>query len=121
MIVSTKPRRKNAGRPADKDAPRFLQWLRGRECILADQGGCDGKLEAAHLDFAGGKGVGTKVADRYAVPMCQAHHRLQHTIGWPALMLRMGVGAGPLLDAAKRFWLAWPGRPAWERKLEDRA
>lgn len=121
MKVSSAPRRKNAGRPPEKDARQFLAWLRGRDCIFADSGECDGKIVAAHLDFAGGKGTGSKVADRYAVPIRggpNGHHALQHRIGWQTFMARMGVTREALMIAAARLWNKWPGRLKWER---DRA
>ncbi len=62
MRVDCRPRKRNAPRLASKHAPQFLQWLRGRPCILAFNGECEGKTEAAHIDFAGGKGMGSKVA-----------------------------------------------------------
>jgi hypothetical protein len=73
------PRKKNSHK-ADfyLRAPSFLQWLRGRNCLLCDKGGCEGRIEAAHVDYAGGKGVGIKVADRFSIPLCSAHHRAQH-------------------------------------------
>lgn len=114
----TAPRHKNAGRPPEKDARGFLQWVRGRGCIFAHMGGCSGKIEPMHLDFAGGKGTSTKVADRYTVPGCSAHHRIQHNKGWQTFMRLMGTTANELLVAAARLWNAWPGRPAWERKQE---
>lgn len=114
MRVNSAPRHKNSGRPPEKDARAFLQWLRGRECPFADHGGCEGKMEAAHLDFAGGKGVGTKVADRYAIPMCSAHHRRQHQIGWDTFCREMGVTKERLLVGAAMLWNLWPGRGKWE-------
>lgn len=117
MRVDVRARHRNAGRPPEKDAKGFLQWLRGRPCIFADQGDCQGKIVPAHLDFAGGKGMSTKVADRYCVPMCGlAHHARQHNIGWDTFMLEMGVTREQLMLAAARLWSAWPGREAWERK-----
>ena len=116
--VSTAPRKRNSPRIAEKSAPAFLRWLRGREC-LAFSPICLGKIEAAHVDYAGGKGMGTKVADRHAIPLCSAHHRLQHANGWPwfdIMTLRL-AGAGEV--AAAKYWRAWPGRIAWERKLAD--
>lgn len=118
---NTRPRHRNAPRPAEKDAPRFLQWLRGRECLFAGIGECSGKIEAMHLDFAGGKGVGTKVADRFAVPSCSGHHRDQHNKGWATFLARVGMTKERLLTAAAVYWSAWPGRRAWESKQEDRA
>lgn len=114
MRVSTAPRRKNSGRPDEKSALGFLQWLRGRPCIFADHGGCEGKIEAMHLDFAGGKGVGSKVADRYALPSCSFHHRRQHQRGWISFCREMEVTKEQLLNAAAILWNQWPGRRAWE-------
>jgi hypothetical protein len=108
------PRKKNAGRPPEKDARGFLQWLRGRECAFALYGGCEGRIEAMHLDFAGGKGTGTKVADKFALPCCSGHHLRQHTKGWATFLKEIGVNKEALLSAADRFWKAWPGRPKWE-------
>lgn len=119
MRVDTRPRHKNAPRPAEKSAPGFLQWLRGRECIFAHMGGCEGKIEAMHLDFAGDKGLSSKVSDRYAIPGCSTHHHLQHGLGWDTFVALMQTTKDELLKAAATFWRAWSGRPAWERKLEE--
>jgi hypothetical protein len=120
MRVDVSPRRKNAPRPAEKSAPQFLQWLRGRACVfrVIDGARCEGKIEAAHLDWAGGKGIGTKVRDSAAVPMCSGHHRLQHNKGWATFMREREVNKTLMLEAACKFWSAWPGRIAWERKQE---
>jgi hypothetical protein len=112
--VDVRPRKRNAPRPAEKSAPSFLQWLRGRDC-LAVGGACFGRIEAAHVDFAGGKGIGTKVADRYAVPLCSFHHAKQHRWGWKTFQAAFQIDA---LAAAEAYWRAWPGRIAWERKQE---
>jgi len=115
LRANTAPRKRNSGRPLDKDAPRFLQWLRGRNCVLAGQAGhvCEGKIEACHVDYAGGKGMGTKVADRFAIPGCSGAHRRQHAIGWTRFEAETGINA---LRLANDFWKAWPGRSAWETK-----
>lgn len=119
MRVNTRSRHKNAGRPPEKSAPGFLQYVRGRPCIFHDEGGCAGKIVPAHLDWAGGKGMGSKVADRYCVPMCGlGHHARQHSIGWDSFMAEMGVTREQLLLGSAKFWNAWPGRAAWERKQE---
>lgn len=117
-FVNAKPRRKNAPRPAEKSAPGFLQWLRGRECAFFHDGGCSGKMEAAHLDFAGDKGMGTKVSDRYAVPMCAGHHWMQHRYGWDTFLDSLSRSKGKMMMSAGAYWVAWPGRIAWERKQE---
>lgn len=105
-------RHRNAGRPASARAPRFLQWLRGRPCLLEKAGGCEGRIEAAHVDYAGMKGVGRKVDDRFAVPMCSGHHREQTDTSWPRFERKYDIDA---LSASKAFWWAWPGRISWER------
>ena len=109
-----RPRIRNAGRSAEKSAPGFLKWLRGRLCALARQHGheCRGKIVAAHVDHAGGKGVGTKVADRHAIPLCDGAHEEQHRVGWRSFEARYRLNA---VELAEAFWRAWPGRAAWER------
>lgn len=113
--IDTRPRIRNAGRPAEKSAPGFLKWLRGRACLIAGRAGhqCSGKVRACHVDYAGDKGVGTKVSDRFAVPMCDgAHGEQTDRLGWGPFEAKYGIKA---LDAAAEFWRAWPGRGAWER------
>jgi hypothetical protein len=117
MRVDTRPRRKNSPRIAEKSAPGFLQWLRGRNCCCLSRGGCGGKIEAAHVDYAGDKGMSTKVSDRFAIQLCTSHHAEQHRIGWKAFEAKY-----PGLDAlrtAEFLWSQWPGRIPWERKLSD--
>jgi hypothetical protein len=118
--VDSRPRKRNAPRIAEKDAPGFLQWIRGRRtCVWQGKGECGGKIEPQHLDFAGGKGVGTKVADRYVLPCCSVHHTWQHLWGWKTFLTRMEATESMALRVADRLWFKWPGRPAWERKLSD--
>jgi hypothetical protein len=120
MRVDTRPRKRNAPRIAEKSAPGFLQWLRGRECFCSTIKDatvwCEGRLEAAHVDHAGGKGMGTKVRDSAAIPLCSKHHRIQHKDGWLTFQTVYGFDA---VAVAELYWRAWPGRPAWERKLSD--
>lgn len=71
-----------------------------------------------HLDFAGGKGVATKVADHYAIPGCSKHHKRQTDRGWVTFLREVRLTKDELLNAAAHYWRAWPGRIAWERKLE---
>lgn len=113
--IDLSPRHKNSGRPPEKDAPGFLQWIRTKNCLLAGNkkaGPCWGKIRACHVDYAGGKGVATKVADRFSVPMCDGHHDEQHK-GWQTFERKHDLDA---LDASIKFWFAWPGRRDWERK-----
>jgi hypothetical protein len=120
--LDLRSRHRNRGRPPQKDAPGFLQFVRGRPCIFADSGDCQGKVQACHLDFAGGKGLNSKVADRYSVPMCGlGHHARQHGVGWDSFMAEMGVTREELMIAAARLWHAWPSRRQWESKQQGDA
>jgi hypothetical protein len=116
--IDVRPRRKNAPRIAEKSAPGFLQWLRGRNCYigLGREHTCSGKIQAAHVDYAGGKGMATKVADRHSVPLCEGHHAEQHRIGWQSFNKKYNVDCALV---ALTYWRNWPGRIAWERKLEE--
>jgi hypothetical protein len=113
---ATRSRHQNAPRPAWKVAEAFKQWLRGRPCACAGRGPtCSGKVQSAHVDYAGGKGTGTKVADRNCIPLSEGCHRLQHDRGWPWFDQQVlgGVSRGLMLSA--EYWRAWPGRAAWEK------
>lgn len=116
MKIDLRPRHRNSPRPAEKSAPGFLQWLRGRSCLCAATGRCSGKIEAAHVDYAGDKGMGSKVRDSAAVPLCTWHHAEQHRIGWPQFERKYFEGRRFALDAAGFLWSRWPGRRAWEAK-----
>ena len=55
---------------------RFLSFVRSLPCSVA---GCASQeIEAAHF---GPRGVGTKVHDFLAVPLCSRHHREHHDNG----------------------------------------
>ncbi len=113
--VDTRPRHRNASRPAHKFAPGYLKWLRGRSCYLAGQGdhARSGKVRACHVDYAGDKGVGTKVSDRHALPMCDGAHTEQtDQLGWGPFERKYRFDA---LFVAAEFWRLWPGRAAWEQ------
>lgn len=115
LRIDTRPRRKNSHK-ADffLRAPQFRQWLRGRLCLLADKGGCGGTMVAAHVDYAGGKGVGIKVHDKHCIPLCDDHHKAQHSWGWDTFEENFKLGIGGAALAAAAYWNAWPGRKAWE-------
>lgn len=111
--INTKPRKKNAPRAKWRVAEGFKKWIRGRTCIINNHE-CAGRMEACHVDYAGGKGMGLKVADMFCVPMCEHHHREQHK-GWKSFEKKYRIKA---IELAEAFWRAWPGRIKWERELE---
>jgi hypothetical protein len=122
-----RPRHRNAPRPAEKSAPTYLQWLRGRECFLAGHalGGCglapfprQSPVEAAHVPHKASKGMATKSTDAFAMSLCQRHHDEQHNMGWATFQLKYGFNA---VDVAGDYWSLWPGRRAWEAKQGDAA
>lgn len=87
-------RHRNSGRQNDgKRFPSHLQWIRGFTCIAWKSGDCAGRMVAAHVDHAGGKGMSMKVSDAYTVPMCDHHHTEQHRIGWRSFEVRHGIDA----------------------------
>lgn len=68
-------------------------------------------MEAAHVDYAGDKGMATKPSDRFAVPLCAAHHAEQHMAGIKTFEARHRIN---MLEAANEYWRRWPGRQLWE-------
>jgi hypothetical protein len=115
MRVDIRSRHKNAGRPPEKDAPKFKEWLRKKhDCAFHLAGDCGGKIEAMHLDFAGGKGVGSKVADSFCLPCCSKHHRRQHDRGWITFLREMAVTKDDCLYSSDKLWREWPARYKWE-------
>lgn len=104
LRIDTRPRKKNAPRPAWKVATAYLQWLRGRPCMLSGPD-CVGKIEAAHTPDPESKGMGTKAADKNAIPLCHHHHFLHTSRGWSAIGLTRETAA----NAAASYWRAWKG------------
>ena len=75
-------------------------------------------MEAAHVDHAGDKGMGTKVADKYSLPLCAAHHARQHKRGWKTFEAEC-LGGKSAVAMADAYWTAWPGRIEYERRLHE--
>lgn len=105
LRVDTRPRHRNAPRPAWKVAKAYHQWLRGRPCALAQDGSCSGRMEAAHTPDPGSKGIGTKAADHNAIPLCQGHHKRHTDKGWSAI----GLTRESAQALAAAYWAAWKG------------
>ena len=109
LRVNTSPRRKNAPRPAWKVEAAFLQWLRGRPCACGGLNpDCEGKIQAAHVPHKASKGMGTKAADRWAIPLSEGCHiRTQHRIGWQSFAKQF-LRADPV-EMAEAYWRSWKG------------
>lgn len=71
-------------------------------------------MQACHVDYAAkgtpdAKGMSSKVADRWQIPMSAKCHDLQHRKGWPWFDLHIlgGHGRGELMAA--EYWRLWKG------------
>ena len=109
MRVDIRPRHRNSGKAdAERRFPTHIQWLRGRPCLIAGTD-CDGRMEAAHVDHAGGKGASLKVADYKAVPLCQHHHAELHR----GAKTFEAVHKIDLIAAARAYAAKSPHRGRW--------
>jgi hypothetical protein len=86
--------------PRQKDA-KYLDYIRSLPCTIC---GDDTTTEAAHLrtaNIALGKddhGWG-RPSDKWALPLCGAHHREQHTMN--ELKFWANYGIDPFIEAMK--------------------
>lgn len=107
-------RHRNSGRQHEgKRFPSHLSWLRKRPCVIEGKQGhiCEGRMEAMHVDEAGGKSMGCKVADFHACPGCSAAHSELHRTGSATWQAKYGVN---LVEAARSYAKASPHRHLWE-------
>lgn len=79
-----KPRRLAHGNPA------YLEWIRSLPCVICSRGGRrqQSRTDAHH---AGPRGLGQKVADEQAIPLC--HH--EHHVFGPESAHKLGRNFGP--------------------------
>ena len=111
-----------AGRPAWKCCEEFKRWLRSLPCACQGKNPCcSGPIQAAHVDHAGkgtadAKGLGSKVSDRFCVPLSMGCHQHQtDVIGWSELEMTLPGGSAEAL--ANEYWEGWDGREKWERQF----
>lgn len=87
--------------------PQYLAWLRLRPCCVC---GKSGPSEACHIRYTWDEsekrsvGMGEKPSDKWAIPMCPAHHRLQHSMNEEKFWLM--VGKDPFVLAMVYYELA---------------
>jgi hypothetical protein len=88
---------------------QHLAFVRQLPCVAC---GKAAPSEAAHVRRGANGGVGVKPADRYAVPLCNACHALQHWVGelsfWSALRIDP-------LNVSLRLWSISADLKAGER------
>lgn len=109
------PRKKNSGKADEgRRFPSHLKWLRGRRCVLDGHKlhTCEGRIEAAHYDGAGGKGMGLKVADYHAFPACSAAHAELHRIGQDSWQAKYQISLEKTVRAFAKFS---PHKHLWEK------
>lgn len=116
-----RPRNRNAPRPEWKVNRSFLGWLRKRPCACEGRNpDCDeyNGVQAAHAPHKASKGVGTKVDDRFCIPLSNnCHNEKQHRMGWPSFAKEYLGGRDPL-DLASDYFAAWKRTPSganWTR------
>ena len=85
---------------------QYLRFVAKQACLVCGRQPSD----PHHLRFAQPRGLGQKVSDEFAVPLCRAHHRELHRVGkevdWWA---RIGIEP---LKVARQLWLSTHSRPS---------
>ena len=109
-----KRERSGIQRVPDRHCERHLQWIRGFECAAGDPHACNGKIQAAHVrdgHDGGNAGTGKKPHDRWTIPLCEFHHRMQGGMGERAFQKAYGIDMKKL---ATEFAMKSPHRHLWE-------
>lgn len=93
--------------------PGHRQWVRRFLCAVE---GCNGlPIIAAHVRLGIPKedkgGTGMKPHDRWCVPLCDAHHDEQHSIGEATFARKYGLD---LIALAEQLQRASPHKRKWE-------
>ena len=72
-------------------------FIRSHHCAIPD---CrDLPIEVAHVRLGSGAGIGQKPDDWRTVPLCRAHHAMQHTIGEASFWREFNTDVEALIDA----------------------
>jgi hypothetical protein len=80
-------------RPRERDEA-YLDYIRQQRCCIC---GNDQGVQAAHLrmgsinDDKPSTGMAEKSSDRWAVPLCQGHHAIQHSMGEQEFWASYGI------------------------------
>ena len=70
-----------AAKPRPGTSTAHLAWVRKHPCACHRIVRCEGVIHAHHVRAGTGGGIGMKPDDRWAVPLCAAHHSELHTGG----------------------------------------
>lgn len=97
---------------AEKRNEPYLEYLRCQRCDNHKWGVCWGDIVPCHTPHAASNGMGTKVDDRMAIPMCVGCHNQQHQKGWVSFCKKYG------LNYEQRREYHWA---KWQRYLQETA
>lgn len=102
--------RKTEFQPVPKKRPSkrsgYLTWLHELPCCVTGRTG----VQAAHVSFSNtwhghyGRGRGTKAPDRFALPLCEAEHRKQHSMNEAAYWEQVGIDPHELANTLFGIW-----------------
>jgi len=98
-------------KPSLRRRAQHLAFLRQLPCVAC---GRAASSEAARVRTGTNGGVGTKPADRYAVPLCTACHAKQHRIGELSFWSTLRIDP---VNVALRLWTVSADLKAGERTV----
>jgi hypothetical protein len=107
--------------PTPKSRPEkrksYLSWIHTLPCCVTGTT----TVEAAHVSHAApwhghyGRARGTKAPDRFALPLCPAEHRRQHSMSERAYWDSVGINPHELANTLFGLWMDYPEFEATER------
>ena len=78
-LVLPRYKAKGPRRCANRNCAGHRAWVRRHDCCVR---GCRRTtIECAHVRSGTGGGIGLKPSDRWAISLCDVHHREQHLLG----------------------------------------
>lgn len=115
LTRATTNKARNKGRQDPRDCPSHRQWVRGHACAVCGEH----PVEAAHCrkgipDHEGPGGVGLKPHDKWVIPLCPAHHKIQHDMGEESFERSFRIN---MKSIAKQLWKQSPHRRKHEEKF----
>lgn len=108
-----RPRAKGGSRFPKRRDRAYLVWIRTLRCAVLSRRvapslyvhelPCEGRIECAHVRSRGAGGND----HANCLPLCRAHHREQHQIGWKEFQFRHAIPNA--VDAADELACVYPG------------
>lgn len=95
--------------------PSHLAWVRGHECAAFSTMYCQGRVEAAHARVGTDGGMSMKPGDNWSLPLCEAHHRIQHQMGERSFEARFKINMKAIAQEL------WNKSPAGRKYREGRS